>query len=93
MLYIPACPLTVANAEYMARQRDSFRRGIPAPDFPGGVGESLHVGRETVEELRARADIPKEALRAMGLEAWDIGGEMTEGEREVVGRANEVLGY
>jgi hypothetical protein len=29
VLYIPACPLTERNAEYLARQRDCFLRGTP----------------------------------------------------------------
>lgn len=36
VFYIPVCPLTAANAEYLARQRQAFRQGTPAPDFPGG---------------------------------------------------------
>jgi hypothetical protein len=29
VLYIPACPLTERNAEYLVRQRDCFLRGMP----------------------------------------------------------------
>ncbi|KAJ4292435.1 hypothetical protein N0V90_009097 [Kalmusia sp. IMI 367209] len=51
VLYIPACPLTEDNARYLARQRDKFVRGVPSPDFGGGVGESEHVGRVRVEDM------------------------------------------
>ncbi|KAF5018876.1 hypothetical protein F66182_9137, partial [Fusarium sp. NRRL 66182] len=37
VLYIPVCPVTKQNGEYMARQRDAFRAGTPGPDFPGGA--------------------------------------------------------
>lgn len=40
VLYIPACPLTEANARYLVRQRECFLKGLPSPDFPGGLGES-----------------------------------------------------
>ncbi|PVI08295.1 DUF1479-domain-containing protein [Periconia macrospinosa] len=52
VLYIPACPLTEDNARYLATQRDRFVRGVPSPDFGGGVGESAHVGRVGVDELK-----------------------------------------
>ncbi|KAF5234576.1 hypothetical protein FANTH_12094, partial [Fusarium anthophilum] len=42
VLYIPICPITAQNAEYMVRQREAFLRGTPGPDFPGGAGESGH---------------------------------------------------
>lgn len=49
VLYIPECPLTEANAKYLSRQREAFLEGIPGPDFPGGKGESEHVGRDGCE--------------------------------------------
>ena len=51
VLYIPACPLTKLNAEFLARQRKAFLEGTPGPDFPGGEGESRHVGRSTVDDV------------------------------------------
>lgn len=43
VLYIPCCPLTEANAEYLGRQREAFAEGRPAPDFPGEVHWKLLV--------------------------------------------------
>ncbi|KAG5790634.1 hypothetical protein H9Q69_010307 [Fusarium xylarioides] len=82
VLYIPICPITAQNAEYMVRQREAFLRGTPGPDFPGGAGESGHVGRGTEEMLDGAA------RRAMGLSAL-----MTEGEGNVVKEANRILGF
>ena len=45
VLYIPAVPLTPKTVEYIRDQRPFFEAGLPAPDFPGGVGESQHRGR------------------------------------------------
>jgi len=68
VLYIPACPSTEANARYLARQREAFLSGTPGPDFPGGIGESKHVGRSGREDVeKAGGD---EAMRAMGLKPW-----------------------
>ncbi|KAM5345919.1 hypothetical protein ACJ41O_011780 [Fusarium nematophilum] len=71
VLYIPVCPVTQQNAQYLVRQREAFRRGTPGPDFPGGAGESGHVGRPTEGMLRGWAD--GEGRRAMGLERLVVG--------------------
>jgi hypothetical protein len=86
VFYIPAAPLCQVNVEYLAQQRDAFQRGIPPPDFPGGEGESRHVGRA----------IPKDAQklgggRAMGLEPFEIKSDMTSGEKEMISKANTIL--
>lgn len=91
MLYIPVCPTTEASARYVARQRDAFLAGTPAPDFPGGKGESEHVGRPTVEHVVRYTD--PIGLQAMGLNRLLDGAEDTSGAREAVRRANEVLGF
>ncbi|KAF2656907.1 DUF1479-domain-containing protein [Lophiostoma macrostomum CBS 122681] len=92
VLYIPACPLTEANARGLKRQRECFVDGTPSPDFGGGVGESEHVGRVTVGEMESLVD--GEGRRAMGLEAWDSGEVgLREGVREVLDRGNKVLGF
>ncbi|GKT52241.1 uncharacterized protein ColSpa_12422 [Colletotrichum spaethianum] len=67
--------------------REAFLQGLPGPDFPGGKGESEHVGRPGEEAVRG-----VEARRAMGLERLVAAGE-TRGERELVERANRVLGF
>lgn len=92
VLYIPACPLTEANARYLVRQRDHFQRGVPSPDFGGGEGESNHVGRPTAEDVAALSG--PEGIRALGLKAWDSTAEgLTAGQREVLDRANNILGF
>ncbi|GME36780.1 uncharacterized protein LTHEOB_7594 [Neofusicoccum parvum] len=92
VLYIPACPLTPANAAFLARQRDCFRQGVPSPDFGGGAGESAHVGRPTEADVAAMAGA--EGRRALGLERWEVeAGGLSPGERDVLTRANKVLGF
>ena len=92
VLYIPACPLTEFNADYLVRQRDKFVKGFPSPDFGGGVGESEHVGRVRVEDMEGL--VGEEGCRAMGLGQWDSDAEgLSLGEREVLDRANKILGF
>lgn len=69
VLYIPATPLTIGNAKYIATQSEHFFRGIPAPDFPGGVGESKHVGRPILDEFK---NIQKKGRQAMGVEGFSV---------------------
>lgn len=92
VLYIPVCPLTVDNAEYLRRQRETFLSGAPSPDFGGGEGESQHVGRVTADDVPAL--MGKEGLRAMGMLQWDsTSPDLAQGEREVMDRANQELGF
>ncbi|EFQ36267.1 hypothetical protein CGRA01v4_14991 [Colletotrichum graminicola] len=90
VLYVPVCPATDLNVAYLARQREAFLSGLPGPDFPGGKGESEHVGRPGEEAVRGA-----EARRAMGLERLLLPAEGGEGrgERELIERANRVLGF
>lgn len=91
-MYIPACPLTEANAEYLVRQRDAFFEGTPGPDFPGGIGESLHVGRLTPDFVMQ--NIEGESQQAMGLTKFDAERrDLPAGERQMLQRANEILGF
>ena len=93
VLYIPACPLTEGNAEYLVRQREMFSKGEPGPDFPGGKGEKGFVeglGKEVFEE---GGDAVEEGKRAMGLGRWDVEEAQTEGGRRMLKRANEILGF
>ena len=66
--------------------------GVPSPDFPGGVGEKHHVGvADATEVARCGAT---EGLRAMGLERWNSEEKgYTVGEKEVMRRANRILGF
>ncbi|PMD61680.1 DUF1479-domain-containing protein [Hyaloscypha bicolor E] len=86
VMYIPACPLTEVNSRYLVRQREAFLNGTPGPDFPGGKGESEHVGR------MGRADIEdaggEDGLRAMGLASWEA---QFESERQIVRVANSIV--
>ncbi|KAJ6596183.1 hypothetical protein DFH09DRAFT_1134327 [Mycena vulgaris] len=62
VMYIPAVPLTPANARYVARQKEEFLKGLPPPDFPvatTGVGFVGLAQDEDVENPLGR--------KAMGL--------------------------
>jgi hypothetical protein len=92
VLYIPVCPLTEDNAEFLRRQRDTFLSGAPSPDFGGGEGESNHVDRPTIEDIPSMMDT--NGIRAMGLKEWDSTAEgLSPGQREVMDRANKELGF
>ncbi|KAL2759759.1 hypothetical protein ACRALDRAFT_1067513 [Sodiomyces alcalophilus JCM 7366] len=91
VMYIPACPATRPSLDYMVRQRSCFEQGIPAPDFPGSKGESEHVGRPGVQELKAISDV--DALRATGYAAFDVGAAKSRGEAAVLEYGNKVLGF
>ncbi|OAQ66392.1 hypothetical protein VFPPC_07954 [Pochonia chlamydosporia 170] len=91
VLYIPVCPVTDINAAYLARQRQAFRDGTPGPDFPGGEGESRHIGRPTEGMLRGWTnDLGRQAF---GLDKIVVREGALPGEREVVERANAALGF
>lgn len=95
VLYIPTCPLTFDNAQYLVRQRDTFVKGTPSPDFGGGEGESEHVGRLGVDDLENVGSLRNaDGLRSMGLEMWDAEAEgLTSGQRRVMNLANKELGF
>jgi len=84
VLYIPSCPLTEGNARYLVRQREAFSNGTPGPDFPGGKGESEHVGRMGKADVSAQGGVDGE--RAMGLKAYV-------GDSSVFGKVNEILNF
>ncbi|KAB8290812.1 hypothetical protein EYC80_008449 [Monilinia laxa] len=90
VLYIPACPLTPINAEALARQRGTFLSGVPGPDFPGGKGESEHIGRPGIKELGEWTG--DEGLRAMGLIEF-VTSENGAGVKKAVEVGNTYLGY
>ncbi|CBX97759.1 similar to DUF1479 domain protein [Plenodomus lingam JN3] len=92
VLYIPACPMTEDNANYLVRQRENFVNGTPSPDFGGGVGESEHKGRVEAEDMMDL--VGEEGCRAMGLVEWDSDAAgLTPGERVILDRANKILGF
>ncbi|KAL2257776.1 hypothetical protein VTK26DRAFT_9182 [Humicola hyalothermophila] len=74
LVYVPAVPLTQNSALYLARQRKTFQRGHPGPDFDStgsGLGsEASHVGRPTETDI---AEVGGPAgLQAMGLAPFDV---------------------
>ncbi|PYI00075.1 DUF1479-domain-containing protein [Aspergillus ellipticus CBS 707.79] len=91
VLYIPACPVTEANTEYVQRQKLDFLAGIPPPDFPGGKGESEHIGRAIEEDLRKCTN--DEGLKSLGFAKWDAQeANLKQGQRQVLEKANQILG-
>jgi hypothetical protein len=92
VMYIPACPTTKMNVEYARQQREHFLQGIPPTDFPGGVGESRHVGRPDVDAVMALAG-GQEALRSFGFAPFDVTAAKERGEVDVLKYANEVMGF
>ncbi|KAL2128147.1 hypothetical protein VTI74DRAFT_9607 [Chaetomium olivicolor] len=91
VLYIPVCPTTKASAEYVARQRTAFFQGTPGPDFPGGEGESRHIGRATEEYVKMYCE--PLGVQQMGLDKLVTVEEDTPGGKAVVDEANVVLGF
>ena len=89
VLYIPACPLTESNAKYLVRQRYAFLDGTPAPDFPGGTGETGHTGRMSQSDVQMAGGI--QGLRAMGLEEWNVEDAETESGMSFLREMNRYL--
>lgn len=91
VLYIPACPITESNLNYLRGQKQSFLSGTPPPDFPGGEGERDHVGRATKSRLQEVSG--EEALQSFGFAKWNTEDPaLTHGEREILSKANQTLG-
>lgn len=91
VLYIPICPATETNAKYVAKMREAWRNGTPSPDFPGGHGESQHVGRPDEQFVRSIADT--NGLASIGLEPLAEPVDGSKGEKEVMRRINKILGF
>ncbi|KAF8135860.1 hypothetical protein K438DRAFT_1882426 [Mycena galopus ATCC 62051] len=51
VMYIPAVPLTPANARYVERQKDNFFKGVPPPDFPAAVTGVGLVGLGSAKDI------------------------------------------
>ncbi|KAJ5108169.1 hypothetical protein N7456_004844 [Penicillium angulare] len=84
VFYIPSVPLTPSNAQYVAQQRDAFLKGVPPPDFPGGLGESEYSDRATVNDIQSEA-----GRMAMGLSPVNLNGKNNKLEKEI----NNILGH
>lgn len=91
VLYIPVCPTTEASAKYVAGLRDSFLAGTPPADFPGGKGESEHIGRPTEDYARRYTD--PVGVQALGLDPLVAVEGDTPGGKLAVERANVMLGF
>ncbi|KAH6615824.1 hypothetical protein B0J18DRAFT_372814 [Chaetomium sp. MPI-SDFR-AT-0129] len=91
VLYIPVCPTTKGNAEYAARQRDAFLRGTPGPDFPGGEGESRHIGRATEEYVKKHCT--PAGVQTLALEQLPVTQSDTVDGKAAVAEANKTLGF
>jgi hypothetical protein len=91
VLYIPVCPTTKTNAEYMVRQRTAFLQGTPGPDFPGGEGESRHIGRATEEYVKKYCG--PVGVQSMGLNKLTTAEDDSPGGKAVVAEANRILGF
>ncbi|KAL3260527.1 hypothetical protein ABHI18_004502 [Aspergillus niger] len=87
VFYIPSVPLTPNNMQYVKQQREAFLKGVPPPDFPGGLGESQFSDRATI------ADIQSEAGKvAMGLSAIKLDGK-DENSKKLGQEMNAMLGF
>jgi hypothetical protein len=73
--------------QYIAQQRDSFLKGIPPPDFPGGVGESEFANRANAGDVQSEA-----GKLAMGLTPLESSGQ-SEKQKAFTGNINKVLGF
>lgn len=87
MLYIPVCPVTARNAEYVRRQLERFRKGHPGPDFPGGQGEEGNIDRPTEQ------DLTEYARRSMGLERLAERDDSGIGTRRLNDVVNRIWGF
>ncbi|KAH7915082.1 DUF1479-domain-containing protein [Hygrophoropsis aurantiaca] len=83
VLYIPAVPLSLKNATYLRDQRINFLYGYPAPDFPGGEGESNFNGRATTQDIASR-----EGRQALGFEPFE---PSPSSNSRLVDEANKIL--
>lgn len=81
VFYIPSVPMCDLNVKYIKAQKEAFLEGVPPPDFPGGIGESKHLGRGEETGLKGNT-----ARAALGFERF-------QGEEDVVRRANAILGF
>ena len=88
VLYIPTCPMTKQNVEFLVRQREAAVRYSPPPDFPGAGGEGELGFKGAVDWNRVDVD----GLRAMGMgtKRWEITEGMTKGEKTVIEEANRL---
>lgn len=87
VIYIPVCPMTSSNVQYLVRQREAALKYSPPPDFPdaGGVGEQGFTGQLDWNS------VPTDGLQAMGMgtKSWETSENMSGGEKAVIEAANK----
>ncbi|KAF8331466.1 DUF1479-domain-containing protein [Cantharellus anzutake] len=86
VMYIPAVPVTVNNAEYLAAQRASFITGYRPYDFSSVEGEIGFIGRGSLQDINEGSL----SRRAYGLEKFEALGNGN-GEANAIEKANEWL--
>ncbi|RAO68294.1 uncharacterized protein BHQ10_004306 [Talaromyces amestolkiae] len=86
VIYIPVCPMTSSNVQYLVRQREAALKYSPPPDFPdaGGVGEQGFTGQLDW------SSVPIDGLQAMGMgsKSWETSENMSDGEKAIIEAAN-----
>ncbi|KZO97475.1 DUF1479-domain-containing protein [Calocera viscosa TUFC12733] len=89
VMYIPACPMTLRNASYLARQRETFKTGATPPDY------GMNIKPETGFALIATEEdiVSVEGKRAMGFAAFPIDESAPKGEKDLLREANRLLGF
>jgi len=89
VMYIPACPMTLRNASYLARQRETFKSGTTPPDY------GKDIKPETGFKLIATEEdiISEEGKRAMGFAPFPIDESAPKGEKDLLREANRLLGF
>ncbi|KAL9712131.1 hypothetical protein Ac2012v2_005208 [Leucoagaricus gongylophorus] len=87
VFYIPAVPLTLNNAYYLRDQHSNFVAGLPAPDFPGGEGESQCIGRGSAKDVKS-----VEGKRALGFERFETSPLAPQSEKDFLDNINRILG-
>lgn len=108
-MYIPACPLTEANAQYLKRQREAFFDGTNPIDqnleamLTGSSGTPAPDFPSGIGESEhmgrltpdfVMQNIDIEAQRAMGFTEHDSEQkDLPERERQVLQTANSLLGF
>ena len=55
--YIGAVPTTGQNLEYIARQRETFERGVTPPDYPQAPPEISYIGIGRPEHIIGNAGL------------------------------------
>ncbi|KAF2651396.1 DUF1479 domain protein [Lophiostoma macrostomum CBS 122681] len=87
VMYIPTCPMTRSNVQYLHRQGEAAQSYSPPPDFPGagGPGEASFHGKLDWNTLSGNG------LQAMGMGSmpWEIKPNMSDGEKRVIENANK----